>query len=37
MVDDTTNPAQQFWASTKPLPEISLCNDPCPPDPEIEL
>lgn len=37
MVDDTTNPAQQFWANTEPLPEIDLFNEPCPPDPDTEL
>ena len=35
MADDNGNPAQIAWAETVPLPEIELCNDPCPPDPDF--
>jgi|13_taG_2_1085334.scaffolds.fasta_scaffold70384_3 hypothetical protein len=36
LADDTTNPAQQVWANTYPLPEITICNDPVPADSEDE-
>ncbi len=32
ILDDTSNSAQQEWASTEPLPEIELFPEPCPPD-----
>lgn len=32
MPNDTSNGAQQEWASTEPLPEIELFSEACPPD-----
>ena len=36
MINDTSNTAQQEWASTEPLPEIEVFPEPCPPDPDFE-
>lgn len=36
MIYDTSNSAQQEWASTLPQPEIELFPDACPPDPDFK-
>ena len=36
LITDTSNSAQQEWASTLPQPEIELFLEACPPDPDFK-